>query len=430
MEQPAPPTSPTWSTNTKLLVAATALIIIGAMVVRFWHLATPLMIAFIVAYLLHPVASFFQRRLGIPWALAVSVIYSIALVLTIVILGISGFELVQQIESLIELLQTTLNELPTTIANLSKTVIHIGPFIFNAQNLPLENISTQLVESVRPLLGQTGNILAAVAGGAITTVGRLAFIVIISYFLLIESSGISGRIVRVNIPGYDEDVHRLSVSLSRIWNAFLRGQIIIFFITVVVYTVFLTLFGVRYAFGLALIAGLARFLPYIGPLINWVLLGLVAYFQVFKPFGFSPLGYTALVIGLAIVIDQLMDNMVAPRLMSRALRVHPAAVIVAVLIAADLLGMVGVVIAAPILASAILVGNYVLRKLMDQDPFPPDEIRPPQRSVRAQIRLGVLLLRAWVKSRQSSQRALDSTDPMASEGVEHAGTGNQDQDDR
>lgn len=431
MEHLDPPTSPSWSTNTKLLVAATVLIIIGAMVVRFWHLATPLIVAFIVAYVLHPVASFLQRRLRIPWAVAISGLYVLALVIVTVILGVGGFELVQQIESLITLLETTLNQLPTTIANLSLITVHIGPFVFNAQNLPLANISSQLVDAIRPLLGQTGSILATVAGGAITSLGRLAFIVVISYFLLIETGGGRRRIVHVRIPGYDEDVRQLGQRLNRIWNAFLRGQVTIFLITVVVYSVVLTVLGVRYAFGLALIAGLARFLPYIGPFINWVILGLVAYFQAFKPFGLSPLAYTAIVLGIAILIDQLMDSMVAPRLMSRALKVHPAAVIVAVLVAADLLGLVGVVIAAPILATAQLIGLYILRKLTDEDPFPVDETPPPQRTIRAQIRVTVLRLRAWMRTRRrSSERIIDSGNPMAHEGVEHAGTGNQDQDDR
>jgi len=405
MEPQPSPSSPPWSTNTKLLAAATTLIIIGAMVVRFWHLATPLLVAFIVAYLLHPVASLLKRRLNFPWALAVSGLYGIAAIILFVLLGFSGFELVQQIQSLITLLETTLNNLPSIIANLSLQTIVVGPFVFNAQNLPLTNLSAQLVAAVRPMLGQTGSILASVAGGAISSLGRLLFIVIISYFLLLESGGISGQIVTVSIPGYEADIRRMGTSLNRVWNAFLRGQVIIFLIAVLAYTVFLTLFGVRYAFGLALIAGLARFLPYIGPIINWILLALVTYFQNYKLFGLSPLVYTALVVGLAILIDQVLDSYVAPRLMSKALKVHPAAVIIAVLIAADLLGLVGVVIAAPILATVELFGIYILRKLLDKDPFPPEEAPPPQRPMRVRLRL------FWLRVRRPFDRGGPSATP-------------------
>lgn len=397
MEEQKPAGSPRWSTNTKLLAAATLLIITGAALVRFWHIITPLLVALIVAYLLHPVASFLNRRLGLPWAAAVTGIYFVTIGAVIALLTFGGFELAPQVESLIGLLDTTLDELPAIIENLTLTEITIGPFVLSAENLPLGDLSNQLVAAIRPMLGQTGSLIASFAGGAITTLGWVFFVVFVSYFLLIESAGISGQILNVDFPGYEEDIQQMGTSLNHIWNRFLRGQITLFLVAVAGYTVLLTALGVRYAFWLALVAGLARFLPYVGPLINWILLGVVTYFQPFKLFGLSPLAYTALVIGLAVLLDQILDNVVSPRLMSKALKVHPAAVLVAVLIAADLLGLFGVVIAAPILATVQFFGLYVLRKLTDGDPFPPEEAPLPERSVRARLRLFFQALRARLK---------------------------------
>jgi predicted PurR-regulated permease PerM len=53
--------------------------------------------------------------------------------------------------------------------------------------------------------------------------------------------------VRFDIPGYSEDFRRFGFELSRIWNAFLRGQFIIFFLTGVTYIIILSALGVRYA---------------------------------------------------------------------------------------------------------------------------------------------------------------------------------------
>jgi predicted PurR-regulated permease PerM len=343
--------------------------------------------------------------LAIPWAVGVSGIYTLALLIMIVVLGIGGFGLVQQVTSLITLIQDTLSSLPQVIADLSDQSWQIGPFVLHARNLPLSNIGSQVVAAVRPVLGQTGTLLAALAEGAIVSVGRFLFIVIISYFLLIESTGIGGRIVNIHVPRYEDDLRRLGTILGRIWNAFLRGQVIMFLIAILAYSVLLTVLGVHFAFGLALLAGLARFLPYIGPAINWIVLGSVAFFQEFKLFGLSAWEYTALVLGLAILLDVLLDNMVVPRMMSRALRVHPAAVIVAVLIAAELMGFVGVLIAAPILATALLVGRYVVRKLMDQDPFPSEEAMPPQRSLRARVKLAAMQTREWIRSRRQGVKS-------------------------
>jgi putative heme transporter len=127
--------------------------------------------------------------------------------------------------------------------------------------------------------------------------------------------------------------------------------------------------GVHYFFGLALLAGLARFIPYVGPFVAWTSYGLVAFFQGSTIFGLSPVAYVALVVGCAWLTDVVMDNFVVPRLMSNALRVHPAAVMVSALVAFNLLGVIGMVLAAPVLATVKLFLEYLLAKMFDQDPW-------------------------------------------------------------
>ena len=119
-------------------------------------------------------------------------------------------------------------------------------------------------------------------------------------------------------------------------------------------------------------------MPYVGPAINWLVLVIVAYFQVFKLFDLSPLYYSLIVLGVALLVDQIFDNIVSPRILSDALKVHPAAVLVAAIISANLLGLLGVVIAAPMLATVALLWQYTMRKLLDIDPWPEEEPhRPP-----------------------------------------------------
>jgi predicted PurR-regulated permease PerM len=202
------------------------------------------------------------------------------------------------------------------------------------------------------------------------------FVLLVSFFVLAESGGLRDDILKVDLPGYSEDLRRFGQELARIWNAFLRGQIIIFFLTFAIYFVVLSILGVRYALGLALAAGFARFVPYVGPAMNWTALALVTFFQPFKLFGMDPLYYTLLVFLIALFIDQVFDNIVSPRIMADALRVHPAAVLVAAIISASLLGVLGVVIAAPMLATLQLFGQYTVRKMFDLNPWPPHEPRP------------------------------------------------------
>ena len=103
----------------------------------------------------------------------------------------------------------------------------------------------------------------------------------------------------------------------------------------------------------------------------------MAYFQAGNYLGLVPWQYALVVIIFVIVVDQIFDNIVSPRILGQTLGVHPAAVLVAAIIAANLLGLVGVVLAAPVLASLMLIGRYTIRKMVDLDPWPDSELLLP-----------------------------------------------------
>ena len=370
--------SPRWSRNTKLIITLVLVVIAGAFLMRFHTLLGPVLFAFILAYLLHPVASLLDRKMLRSWRGSVSLLYLMVVIILITLLTWGGLNLLQQIQSLINLIQNSIIQLPEWISNLSSRVYQFGPFQFDLTKMDLTAIGQEVLSVVQPLLGQLGNLVSSLASSALGTFGWMTFIIIVSYFFLLESGGLRAGIIRVEIPGYAEDLRRIGSELGRIWNAFLRGQIIIFTLTVITYSILLPILGVRYAIGLAFLAGAANFLPYIGPAINWIALGLVTFFQVYKPFGMTPLLYTGLVILIALLVDQIYNNLIIPRIMSKALKVHPAAVLISAIIAANLIGLIGLLIAAPLLATSILVGKYTFRKMLDRDPWPPSETEPEQ----------------------------------------------------
>jgi len=371
--------SPRWSSTTKLLVGLVIIGIFAFLLYRFTSLVPPLLMIFILVYLLHPITAGLSRGLQISWRAAVNILYLFIVISLFGLLAWGGVGLVQQVQSLISQIQTIVADLPTYVANLSGQVFQIGPFTLDMRTIDLTAISQQLLSLIQPLLARTGDLVGTLAGGAVEVFGWTLFILTVSYFVMAESKGVREDIVKIEIPGYTEDLRRLGSELSRIWNAFLRGQIIIFVLTVVIYSILLPAMSVRYALGLAFMAGLAKFLPYIGPAITWVVMGVITFFQPFKPFDLNPLLYTGIVVIAALIVDQVMDTLITPRIMARTLKVHPAAVLVAALIAANLLGLLGVVIAAPFLATILLLGRYVMRKMFDLDPWPPMEtiLHPP-----------------------------------------------------
>ena len=399
--------SPRWSPTTKLLVGLVIVGIIAFLLNRFATLITPLLMIFILAYLLNPLASAISRGLNVSWRAAVNILYLLILIILISLVTLGGVGLVQQVQSLIRVVQDIFANLPTYVEDLSGRVFQIGPFRLDMRTIDLNALSQQLLSFVQPLLGRTGTLVGTLASGAAEALGWTFFVLLVSYFLMAESRGLQGNLITVDVPGYSGDLRMLGNKLSRIWNAFLRGQIFIFFLATVIYIILLSLFGVRYALGLALMAGLAKFLPYISPAITWVVMGLVTFFQPVKPFDLQPLVYTAIVVITTLVVDQIIDSFIVPRIMARTLKVHPAAVLVTALVAANLLGLLGVVIAAPFLASVTLLGRYTMRKMFDLEPWPEKETELPSpidsEWIKQVRRLWVAILR-----RRKQQENLES----------------------
>ncbi|HSR20476.1 MAG TPA: AI-2E family transporter [Anaerolineales bacterium] len=392
MSAPSAHYSPSWGPTTKLVVALTAVAIVIGLVVQFRGFIAPLLMALVLAYLLSPLAGFLQRTLHFSWQLSVAMIYLLLFLILIGILTLGGLGLVQQIEGLVSIVRTSLIGLPESIQKLPGQVFYLGPFSIDFSRLDLSHLSDQVLAIIRPVLGSTGTLVGAMAAGAAQFLGWALFVLLISYFVLAESGDVRGALIPVNVPGYADDIRRLDQALRRIWNAFLRGQTLIFLLATVTYFLVLSILGVRYALGIAFLAGLARFIPYVGNMVSWTTLALVAYFQPPHLFGLSPLYYSILCVGIAILVDQVFDNFVTPRIISQALRVHPAAVLIAALVFANLLGLVGVVVAAPILATVTLFWRYLMRKMLDLDPWPAGEFAPPpSRPSRLFIRIRRLL---------------------------------------
>jgi predicted PurR-regulated permease PerM len=362
--------APRWSKNTKFgfVLALTAIVIF--LVIKFEVLLGPILIAFILAYLFHPLANLLYTRLKIPWRLSAGIIYILALGTFISLIAWGGVSLINQVESLVGFIQRALTEsLPKIIADWSAQPVVIGPYSIDFANLDVSKIGDEILANLEPIVTNLGGLVTSIASGTATAIGWLFFSFWLSYFLLSETGGVRNKMFSVRIPGYDDEIARMRLALARIWNAFLRGQLIVLGITIVFYAFFLGPVGVKFDLGLALLAGAARFVPYVGPFVAWSTYFLVAFFQGTTLFGLPPLTYAIVVVGVALVADSAMDNLVQPRIMADALRVHPAIIFMAFIIGASLLGLIGVFLAAPVAASAKLFLTYAFAKIFDEDPW-------------------------------------------------------------
>ena len=375
-EHPTP--SRPWNPTTKLVVGLTFVAIAGALLVRFRSLVGPLILAFMLTYLLQPLTEWLSDKTRLTWRMAVNLVFLVLVIVLILLFTATGFALVQQFQSLVRILNRFLTSLPEMLGELPTQVYVLGPYQIDlAQYLAeanLPSLAEQVLAAVQPMLGQAGGLLAAVASQTASTLGWTLFVIVTAYFLLLDLPQMSRNWLDVEIPGLGDDLCRLGRELGVIWNAFLRGQVILFTLALVLTGMALSMLGTRYFLALALLAGLARFVPYIGPLVTWAVVALVAYFQAGNYLGLPPWEYTLIVVGVLVILNQIFDNLISPRVLGDTLGIHPAAILVAAIIAANLMGLIGIVLAAPVLASVVLIGRYALRKMLDLDPWSEPEL--------------------------------------------------------
>ena len=361
--------SPNWNRTTKIIVILVILVVVAALMVRFSSLITPIVIALLLAALLHPLAEFLKNKLRFPWSVSVSIIYVLAFLIILGLLAVGGFALLEQVQGLVNFLQRAIVDLPDFLHQLTSQKFVLGPFLIDLTGFDWTALGNQIISFIQPALARVGDVIGSLAGGAFQIVGSIFLAMILSYLLVSETGGARNRIFIIDIPGYQQDFSRLGQEVKTIWNAFLRGQAIVFLIRTILYILLLGTLQVRFFIGLALAAGLANFIPYVGVAIAWVAYFLVAIFQGTTILGLDSFTYALLVTGSAWLMDNVYDTVVTPRIMGGALRLHPAAIMVGALIGLNLFGIMGMILAAPVLASLKLGLQYVQQKLQDKDPW-------------------------------------------------------------
>ena len=114
-----PDTSPKWSSTTKLVVGLSFIAIVIALLYQFRTIIGPILLAFILAYLLNPLIARISRATRLSWRMSVNVIYLIMIVLLGTFSTLAGLTIVKQIQNLIEIVQNFITDLPNLAADLS-----------------------------------------------------------------------------------------------------------------------------------------------------------------------------------------------------------------------------------------------------------------------------------------------------------------------
>jgi predicted PurR-regulated permease PerM len=352
-----------WDTATKRIVAVIGLLLLALVIYEFRSLLRPLVIAGLLAFILNPVIDFLEGRLGMHRGLASGLLF---LLLVIVMLGILAAPVtaVPSIRRAIISAQLDLKQIIDDITTFFGREIEIAGYEFDL-SLVAQELSAALRRLVETLAQGTLDVVLSIASGAFWVM----FILIVAFYLVKDAHRIAEQVVELAPPGYQGDAIRLRQEIVQVWNAFLRGQLLLGSVVALATAIIDTGIGLPYAWALGLFAGVMELVPNIGPIIAAVPAVLLALIQ---GSAFIPLGnfwFAVLVAGTYLVIQLVENNLLVPRILGRTLDLHPLAVLIAVLAGGQLAGILGVLLASPTLATLRVLGRYVLYRLYDRDPF-------------------------------------------------------------
>jgi predicted PurR-regulated permease PerM len=228
-----------------------------------------------------------------------------------------------------------------------------------------QELSNMLRSFVASVAQGTLDVVFNIASGA----AWLIFILVTTFYLLKDTEQIIEGLENLAPPGHREDFVRLREQITEVWNAFLRGQLLLGLAMVAITTSVCMSVGLPYAVVMGLIAGMMESVPNLGPVIALIPAVLVALFEGSSFLPLSNFWFAMLVFVLYLVIQQVENNLLVPRIMGSSLNLHPLMVLIAVIFGGSLAGILGMPLAAPVLATLRVLSRYIFRRLYDRDPF-------------------------------------------------------------
>lgn len=233
----------------------------------------------------------------------------------------------------------------------SQTVqlIQSAPEFFNRFDFLHDHIP-QIKQSISSITSQAGNFsdsLISFTSSLFGGIVAIITIIVLFVYLLLDEKAMKKSLISLFPSVNQDEATDLFKKIARKAGNWFRGQLFLGVIIGVIDLIGLLIIGVPYALTLAVTAGVMEIIPTIGPIISGVLAAIIA-------LSVSPIK-AIFVVALFIIVQQLENTIIVPKVMQKAVGLPPVVIIFAILIGAKLYGFLGVVLAVPITACLMVV---------------------------------------------------------------------------
>lgn len=348
-----------------LLLFAT--VVVGALLWMASDTVRPFVVGLLMVYLLDPPVRWLVGR-GIRRTLAIAIVYVIALLAFIEFLSLTLTPLVNELVRFVK-------DFPTLVEQFQAQLERLGEFYARLQIPPAVRdwIDALIASTVKGGAGAPAldvSVLLPVITGAGGFIGAIFGYIILPvwvFYLLKDRVALTTQFDAALPPAWRFDVWAVVRIVQRVFGQWVRGQLILGFTVGIGTFIGLTILSVtidpvfgRYAVLLSIIAGVLELVPIIGPIIAAVPAVLLA----------ATASLEAVVAALVLytLVQQVENNLLVPKIQGDAVELHPAAVVFAIVVGGALAGLLGAILALPMVAAFRDVVRYLFRRLTPDAP--------------------------------------------------------------
>lgn len=349
-----------WSTPFRYTIGILAFVAFIAILFFAHEAVNALVIAGFAAYLINPVVMFLVNRTRMSRNFVVNLVYFSALVLLV---GLPASLTPLFLDEARFIIQDLL-DLTDQLQRYFSQPFEFAGYVFHFEQLgeSLNQIETTILSPIpRELL----QLLES------TSVGVLWFLVIMVSVHLFLSHWPRMRdwLIDLSPPRYQDEMRELYRRISRVWMAYLRGQIVLMIIVGIVFTIAWWIIGIPGALALGVIAGFFTLVPDVGP---FVAAGLAVGVALLEGSSWIPLSnfWVAGIVTITyLVLINLKSLLLRPYVMGRSVHMNEGLVFIAIIMATILAGILGALLVVPVLATVVVAGEYVRRKVLGLPAF-------------------------------------------------------------
>ncbi|STO08755.1 pheromone autoinducer 2 transporter [Exiguobacterium aurantiacum] len=321
----------------------------------------PLILAGLFFYFLVGIVDYLEKRSGKRGVSVAITLTSLLLIITIVF-SVLGPLLVEQVTSLVNALPSIAKELQVQIFAVRDSLME-NEFLSRFVN-ENDDMFTEFTNNVTAYLGDIfGNVASSVGRlvgfitSAVITIVVIPFMLI---YMLLDGKRLPDSIVKWLPKSYESETRKILNDMHTTVKNYVHAQLLVAFFVGITSLIGLWIVGVDYAILLALFMMVTNIIPYVGPFLGAAPAVVVAFIQ-------EPI-MAVWVIIVIIIVQQIESNVISPLIQGKSLKVHPLTIIIVLLVAGNLAGIIGMLIAVPTYAVAKVVVQNIVRiyKLREQ----------------------------------------------------------------